>query len=180
VIVTALAFAAVLSAVLDAHAFGLSSPEWRTREAAAAALGGLYPLSEPHLGRLTRSSDPEARRRAREVLRGRTDHCDPVHRLYREFVETTHYRNWPWLDSLPHGTEVRELVIGRYRLLGVEAVGEDCECWPQYRAATAFYCRDLLTSGVPKSEVLLLLRRMVDGDRRQWERSGGRWEWAGE
>jgi hypothetical protein len=177
--VTALAFAAMLSAVLDAHALGLSSPEWRTREAAAAALGGLYPLSEPHLARLTRSADPEARRRAAEVVRSRTDHCDPVHRLYREFVEATHYRNWPWLDSLPEGYPDRPRVLSTYRTEGMSRVGEDCECWPQYRAGTALLCADLLRAGTPRAEVLLLLRRMVDGDRRQWERSGARWEWAG-
>ena len=45
---------------------------------------------------------------------------------------------------------------------------------------TALYVRDLLKVGTPESQVLLLLRRMVDRDRLQWERSGGRWEWAGE
>jgi hypothetical protein len=177
--VTALAFAAVLSAVLDAHAFGLSSPEWRTREAAAAALGEMYPLSEPHLGRLAGSPDPEARRRAREVLRGRTDHCEPLHRLYREFVLTTGYRNWPWLDSLPKGYPDRPRVLSTYQKEGVARVGEDYECWPQYRAGTALLCADLLRAGKSRAEVLLLLRRMVDGDRRQWNRSGGRYEWTG-
>lgn len=177
---TALAFACLVTLSLEARVDSLSSDSWIERQHAEDCLVAWYPLSSDPVAAARKSVCAERRIRAQRVLATVTTRSDPAHRLLSDLLRSARYTNWPWVDSLPEGYPERSQVIASYlaRARGEGFLGV-APSWPEYRCATALLCLDLLKAGKSEHEVGLLLRRMVNGDRRQWERSSQCWEWAG-
>lgn len=177
---TALTFACLVTLSVEARVDSLSSDLWVERQHAENCLAEWYPLSGSSVAAARKSSCAECRVRAQRVLMTVTTRLDPAQRLLSDLLRSSRYTNWPWIDSLPEGYPDRSKIISNYlaRARGEGFLGV-APSWPEYRCATAFFCMDLLKAGSTESEVGLLLRRMVNGDRRQWERSNQCWEWAG-
>lgn len=178
-----LIFCVLLSASFDARVDRLGHDDWLAREAASAGLVDYYPLSAAALDAASASPDAEARKRALDCV-SRAKSAEKVRFVAATLAaleRATGYRGWPWIDSLPEGHYERSRIICDYLVWVRECVWPDqfsSPHWRDYRLATEHYCW-MLHGSRPDAEILLLLRRMVDGDRRQWLKSAKTWEWLG-
>lgn len=149
----------------------LGHPSYRVREQASAALVPLAPVALRQLEAAEGSRDAEVATRARKV----------VDRWYRltaparaDRVRPTRSAVLPWIEHMPRDGETRDYEI-RYYLLQVGGLSAENEPpdWPRSRAATRLLVIDLLARRVPEEEVVRILDRMVDTDRR-WVEIHGR------
>lgn len=169
----------------DGQASLLTADDYFVREKASAMLLASYPISAPALCRVVATGELEARERARRILQS-SGHGQSY--LDQQLVKVQislcryGYCGWPWIDSLPSGYDDRGPIISKYLIESKKIVPDGlygAPHWWEFRMATALYVRDLLRAGRTLEEISLLLQRMVDGDRMQWERSGQQWAWVG-
>lgn len=163
----------------------LGHDDYFVRESATQFLLSSYPLSAKVVVGAANQNDPEVCARAQRILSRAGHGLTSIERQKQAVLAClAHggYHAWPWMDSLPQGYDDRTSIIFRYLEKARSEVPEairGAPNWPEYRRATELYATDLLKAGQSIESVGLLLSRMIDGDRAQWERSQRQWCWCG-
>lgn len=160
----------------------MGDDDYHVRQAGTAILAGYGEMSIPVLAVGVKSPDPEVSRRCHELQHAHKDRIlSEFMSVIRGTLKSDGYDAWPWIDSAPDDVyEITGTQFASSNYLwmatsaGFTATGPD---FTAYREATRLFVQDCLWSGRCQnlSEAILLVRKMVDGDRRQCRERGYKW-----
>jgi hypothetical protein len=142
-------------AQIDQYIKDMGHKKWKERECATWKLICLGERVFPKIKKACSDADPEIATRA-----------ELVKKTFYENILPTNYCKLPWIDGLPEDYPDRAIIVDKY----LEGKNRDWDKnleYVGYRLATLEFITDLFNNGKSRKDIISLLDKMVEGEKKQ-------------
>jgi hypothetical protein len=144
-------------AQIEKYVEDLGNKRWYYRDQASRKLMLLGERSQPFLEKIKIGKDLEVDSRVEKLFD-----------IYCHSILPTSYGKLPWIDGLPDDYPNRDSIVRYYMADKSRDWDKDLEYYG-FRAATLDFVIDLCKEGKSRKEIVSLLDKMVEGEKKQLE-----------